>query len=126
MIELIKRVIEIIFRRGKSCSDKVYLIKREWRFYKQRITRGFDGSDLWNLFYVIAEFVHPRLLAFQENLGGYPATLSEEEWKDILKQMSDAFELVIAEDERCLSDEERLRRDKGLQLFGEYFLNLWD
>ena len=94
-------------------------------FKKQRIERGFDDSELWNLDYTIAKFIYPRLKAFSENIIGYPPTMTCEDWEDILKTMVKAFEYII-EGEIDISKEKQDVVSKGLNYFKEYFFYLWN
>lgn len=68
--------------------------KKEWQ--KQRIERGFDNTELWNLNYTMMKFMYPRIKAFREAFAGYPGCLnSEKEWEDILDKILDAFDIFL-------------------------------
>lgn len=92
------------------------------KFKEQRMSRGFDDSELWNLFETFAMFILPRLKVFRDKHFSTPANMSNEEWNGILDGMITAFELITSE----YSDDEDERIDLGLKLFSKYFLNLWD
>ena len=56
---------------------------REEKFSKQRIERGFDDSETWSLRDTIANFILPRLKAFNEITFSRPADLEDiSEWND--------------------------------------------
>lgn len=95
-------------------------------FKNQRLERGFDDSELWNLDSTICKFIYPRLKAFSENIIGYPANMTYDEWECILKQMVKAFEIIIGDDDWEFNDELYDNVDKGLNLFRKYFFNLWN
>lgn len=101
--------------------------KREAEYAKQRMSRGFDNSELWSLRDTIARFIHPRLKAFAENNCSIPYGIESEDWINILNKMIRAFELVFRDDGSfILTDEEQKEYDEGFKLFYEYFLALWD
>lgn len=75
------------------------------KFTKQRLERGFDDSETWNLDLTIAKFVLPRLESFKESFMGYPGFLkNEDEWKTILEKICKAFRLYINRDNDCIED----------------------
>lgn len=99
-----------------------------WQEYEsQRLERGFDNSELWNLDGTIAKFIYPRLKAFLEwsnKTQAIPGPFKTyDEWKVILEQMVKGFEL-LSSDRIKSDDEEQLEKDT-LKLFGEYFFALW-
>jgi hypothetical protein len=97
--------------------------KRAERFKEQRLSRGFDDSEWYNLNYTIASFIRPRLCAFKENTISYPIGLTPERWKRILNQMIKAFSLV--EDDTVESKRQQNTVRVGLRLFSQFFLDLW-
>lgn len=95
---------------------------------KERLERGFDASECWNLDNTIARFIIPRLEVFIEDSMGYPANMTPEQWNRILSQILETFKLIVKDD--CgLSREEIIERDKkinkGLKLFAKHFNGLW-
>ena len=111
-----------------SCIDENDV---RWNAMKQeRLERGFDLSECWNLDNTIARFIIPRLEAFIEDNAGYPGNMTPEQWNNILNQILEAFKLYIDEDAVFnLTQEEREKRDKkigkGLKLFAKHFGRLW-
>lgn len=66
------------------------------KFTKQRLERGFDDSETWNLDLTIAKFVLPRLESFKESFMGYPGFLkNEDEWKAILEKCVRHFVCIL-------------------------------
>lgn len=95
-----------------------------WEEYaKQRLERGFDDSETWNLNTTIARFILPRLKRFKEICGGFPADLTEEKWDSILDRMIKGFELTLSD--KMYSEKENRDVKKALWLFYRYFNNLW-
>ena len=99
---------------------------RRKKLKKQRIERGFDSTELWNLDKTITDFVLPRLRAFAKNIHGYPACFEDggNEWEEILTKMLKSFELLSRD--FFASDEEQKLIDEGLELFAKYYGSLWN
>ncbi len=95
----------------------------QWKGQREKF--GFDEREVWNLYYRIALFIYPRLKMFRDYMVSRPHTLTEKEWEDILNSMLISFELIIKDKEQE-SEENRKIVQRGLNLFSEYFLNLWD
>jgi hypothetical protein len=116
-----------------SCFDKSTNKERTKKYKKQRIERGFDDSELWNLDSTIAQFITPRLKAFKEYTQSYPGGMeSFEKWKEILDQMVEGFELWQNhwewenESDQNIINEKRHKVDVALELFHKHFFDLWD
>lgn len=110
---------------------------RDCLFFWQRKTRGWDDSDTWSLDMTIAAFVLPRLERFKEIHNGVPGRLtyspdgsnidikiSSKNWDNILDKMIAAFKL-ISEDIWAQDEDRRKITEEGLDLFREYYGNLW-
>lgn len=109
-------------KEGKKEIKKTEKSKKKLR--KQIKERGFDDSECWNLDMTIAQFVLPRLKRLKEITHGYPGNLeSEKEWDKILDKMIRAFELTV---EDKLDSDNILEYEIGMNLFAQYFRNLWD
>lgn len=93
-------------------------------FAKYKDRHGFSPDELWSLDHTILCFVLPRLKEFRKVAGGYPARLgSLDEWHGILDTMIDGITLAIEEGDgaRLLMDDEKELKDRGIELFLEYF-----
>lgn len=102
------------------------LWKRSIKFLWQRLTRGFDDSQTWNLDARLAEHILPRLKRFKEVNIGYPPDLTWEEWQAILDQMIMAIEWHASDCvERDGSADRYFKVSEGMELFGRYFCHLW-
>ena len=92
--------------------------ERVEEYRRQRIERGFDDTELWNLDTTILKFVLPRLKRFRECTIGYPPEFKTlEEWQECLDKMIDNIDKIIKSEEDA--DYE------GFELFKKYFFNLW-
>ena len=101
-------------------------IKRRLRWFWQRRKRGFDDRDTWNLDYIFAEFMLPRLEAFKGLNNWYPANTTEVEWDEVLDDMIHAMRFHAGKfdfDEPDVRNYERVKR--GRKYMGEYFADLW-
>ena len=93
-------------------------------FTKQRLERGFDDTELWNLDGTIAKFIYPRLKRFAEcSEGVRPGDMDYDEWKKILNKMVQGFELISLDREK--TDDEQELESEALDLFCEHFFSLW-
>lgn len=105
--------------------------EREPEWKAQRLTRGFDDTEMWSLDCTIAEFIAPRLKVFleqAEQIEDHPGQITFQEWKGILEQMIEGFEIYPnrfhwTEEE---SDANWKKVDKALSLFHKWFFNLWN
>ena len=102
--------------------------QEEWA--TQRASRGFDNTELWNLDSTIAKFILPRLVAFRTRaeVVGYPGQYSSaEEWQAIMDEMIFAFGFIAGDAKfDTHSDEIDARISKGLALFAENLMCMWD
>lgn len=120
----------INFSIGSSEADQRAGYKR------QRLERGFDDTELWNLDYTFAKFVLPRLKRFKEVNQGYPASITYEVWDEYLDKMIYAFENIDYDDKSYdgvewfdMSQEARdvvvEKVNEGLDLFRRHYFSLW-
>jgi hypothetical protein len=101
-------------------------IKTYLKFKYQKLTRGFDDSEIWNLDVTTANFLLPRLKRFKEINFGYPGEFnSMEEWNVILDDIIFAMEHTVKDTRGELSKREVKRVTRGNMLFGKYFKHLW-
>ena len=100
--------------------------EREPEWKAQRLTRGFDNTEMWSLDCTIAKFIAPRLKVFleqAEQIEDHPGQITFQEWKGILEQMIEGFEIYPnhfhwTEEE---SDTNWKKVDKALSLFHKWF-----
>lgn len=117
-------------------------IKRQNKFFNQLKNRGWDDTETWSLYYVLAKLIHPRLKRLRDCHAGHPMFSNKsrkgdpEKWNAILDKMIEAFNLIIlAEDDKtkelehykyAFTDEYHKKVKEGLNLFAKWFLHLWD
>ena len=93
-------------------------------------------SDLWSLDHTLSELILPLLKRFKAmKRPAYPVTELVEigvddekamakKWESVLDEMIEGFESHLSGDD--LDQERNLKVKKGLQLFADYYQDLWD
>lgn len=132
----------------KSLCDEVFLLRSDDieesdSFFEEN---GFRYEECWNLDSTLAATILPRLIQFKKATCSTPSRLvkvaedghilngkeAHKEWQKILDKMIVSFYLILTEkyDDFLLTKEVRDKKykiiKKGLSLFSEYFLDLWD
>lgn len=99
---------------------------------QQRMTRGFDDTELWNLDYTIIKFILPRLKEFKNlSKGSYPSEVgTEEKWQEILEKIIIGLEYYLEKDKVIdITDNEANGRmfvmEEAFDLFRKHFSDLW-
>ncbi len=105
--------------------------KRQDKYKKQRVSRGFDDSETWSLDETIASFILPRLKRYKEINIAYPATdgMTFDKWNEIVDEIIKTFEFIKCSRDKWGSNQEETKKkmaeiDHGLHLFAEWFLSL--
>ena len=90
----------------------------------QTVNVRIDKWDTWSMDSTLAHVVLPMLKQLKSTQHGHPASMSEEEWDNILDEMIFAFENKLKDS--FLPDANSERMTNGFLLFGKHFENLWD
>ena len=98
---------------------------RFFKFTYQKIKRGFNDSETWNLDWETAAFLAKRLKRFKTVNNGYPNNLTDKEWDLILGEMIDGFEAYSRYDIFIREEETEKKIDRSLELLSKYFRDLW-
>ena len=103
--------------------------KRNEEYKNQRLERGFDNSELWNLDITIAKFVIPRLKAFKKIItdNNEPFIIGGDyTFYEVLDKIINAFEIIV-DDNRPdhLHNHDNEKVTEGLLLFVKYYSHLW-
>lgn len=113
---------------------------------ERKISIEIDNFDTWNLDNTLAKIIFPTLEQLRDTTHGYPSELESgddysgaEKWTFILNEMIFAMKCISNEhwDDKYfnskgkLLDAEGLKKDneriqRGCELFGKYFRDLWD
>ena len=104
---------------------------------------GFVDAEFFSLDYTLSLYIYSRLCYFREHcLCGYSMYFEHrykeraaEKWAEILDDMTEAFRLMIVEDEsyksfdkkeRYILSKNRAKKiNKGMRYFIKYYHNLW-
>ncbi len=99
-----------------------------------RFRYGAGCCDIFSLHYYLAKKIIKPLKLFRANVYSFPPDLTFKEWKKMLDEMIFAFEF-IAEGEHWNPKYEKYsaekvnklydRAQKGFELFGKYYKDLW-
>ena len=117
-----QRIYDLRYNR----KEAIRLLRRDVKFAWQRLTRGWDDSETWNLDTRLSEMILPRLKRFKEIARTYPMDLSPNEWQTILDKMILAHEWHAAGcEDRDVSAEHYEKVEEGLMLFSKYYGDLW-
>jgi hypothetical protein len=73
----------------------------------------------------LAMIIHPMLVQLKATQHGHPASLTEQEWDQILDEMIWAFGHKSKEMDAG-DNETQERLTNAFMLFGKYYENLWD
>jgi len=91
---------------------------------EQKVKVRIDKWDTWSMDSTLAHIVLPMIQQLKKTQHGHPASMSEEEWDNILDEMIFAFENKLKDS--FLPDADSERMTNGFRLFGKYYENLWD
>jgi len=110
------------------------------KWFIQRGKRGWADCDTWNFDTYIAGVIRGGTEYLLKHGHGYPSALTDEKWREILKEIVWAFDYLCAETDiwwknvECFGSQyadeyqrkQRKRARKGLVYFVKYFQYLWD
>jgi|LSQX01.2.fsa_nt_gb hypothetical protein len=114
---------------GASLGYRLRHIRYELKYAWQRAWRGYDDSMVFDMNDTFIELYREILKDFKENLHGYPGTMTEEEWNDILDEMIgslDRMYYVLFKSDNDDADLVEQEKDRFFELFKEHFWSLWD
>lgn len=98
-------------------NDQSAQIEKLSKLKQQRIERGFDDTELWNLYYTIAKYTLPRLVEFRKVVNGYPSAFETfNDWLDAIDKMIYAFDHIVNEEKY----DEELEKSLGITWDGYY------
>jgi transcription antitermination factor NusG len=94
---------------------------------KRKVSVRIEIFDTYSLNHTLSLIIVPALTKFLENGLGTPVSIKEEEWKDIIRQMIWSFDQIKQDKEINLNYEREYcdKVRKGLDLFAEWYQNLW-
>ena len=134
------RIIDIwLHKYGLFGWNYSHLILHPWiivdesyyrvKWFIQRGYRGYADCDAWGLDYYLAGWMPSALKRLEDNKIGHPCGMTQKGWKTRLRIMREGFEAAKAINDIPTKEQyQKLKRrlDKGLKLFAEHYLSLWD
>lgn len=87
---------------------------------------GFQPEETYNLDKAIVSFCLPRLKYFRDHIHSYPGDLTYVGWRGTLGEIIEGFEIYNDKDWYEMTDEDRVKVNRALDLFRERFHDLWD
>ena len=98
--------------------------KREEKFRKQRLKRGFDESETWCLTTTIANFIIPRLELYDSIADKVFERNSSD--KQNIQDLLKSLKLIVRENGgHIFNEKENQMVEKGLEAFSKIFMSLW-
>lgn len=99
--------------------------ERKIKFKQQRLERGFDDSETWNLDYTIARFIVPRLACYVDIAESHILRSSEQIEKT--NKALVALKTIIADGDGNNIDSKVTDDDiaEGLHCLADIFRSLW-
>ena len=91
----------------------------------QSIKVKIDKWDTWSMDCTLAHIILPMLVQLKATNHGYPGTLTEAKWNEIMDKMIYAFECKVLDGEMFDTGDQK-KIQEGFKLFGKYYQNLWD
>ena len=105
-----------LYCKDDDCSEKYKL---------QRIERGFDDSETWDLGTTFSKFMIPRLERYLEYSSKF--IIIEDDFMKDINDILIALKLIIREDSiQIFTKTEKLQVKIGLQCLTDNFMNLWN
>lgn len=135
--KLLQEAKELIMWKLEAIADFFKEIYRKIKYFIQRGQRGYSDSDLWDAHSHISVLIARMMEDLSKKHSGHPMGLTNKKWEKILKDIAGGFmaseELsdltnMLSNRKREEARRKRLNKkfDKAIDLFREYFLNLWD
>ena len=126
------------WRLGFKIKNLYYQVKYGF----QRMFRGYDDTEVFNMDMTFIDRYLKILKDFRKNHCGYPPSITNEQWDDILDEMIKHLSLMTEDnvktelkkgmsdsfkpDYKTVSEIMDRHKDEFFKLFSKWFYNLWD
>lgn len=116
-------------KRRSNYRVRGHSLFEEARFLYQRLTRGYDDRDVWDVSEGLTRFLRPRLKAYikwQSEHGMHvPQDFQKDPaaWLNVLSKIDFALDIIDKGDYRREGSEADVQN--GLALLGKYYRDLW-
>lgn len=113
----------IWYRPKRKIVDAFYQIKYAF----QRAFRGYDDREIFNLDYEFCKRYLKILEHLKQTHVGHPYNISDNDWETILQEMINHLDYIYTNMfEWENSDSVQKSKDSFMDLFKEYFFDLWN
>lgn len=82
------------------------------KYFFQRLFRGWDDRETWNLDFEFYKWLYPRLKRFQEISITYPPDKTWHQWNSEIKWILKVLEIHILNEEIYFSESETIEKAK--------------
>ena len=126
------------WRLGFKIKNLYYQVKYGF----QRMFRGYDDTEVFNMDMTFIDRYLKILKDFRKNHCGYPPSITNEQWDDILDEMIKHLSLMTEDnietelkkgmpnsfepDYKTVNEIIDRHKDEFFKLFSKWFYNLWD
>ena len=126
------------WRLGFKIKNLYYQVKYGF----QRMFRGYDDTEVSNADLTFIDRYLKILKDFRKNHYGYPLSITNEQWDDILDEMIKHLSLMTEDnvetelkkgmpdsfepDYKTVNEIQDKHKDEFFKLFSKWFYNLWD
>lgn len=126
------------WRLGFKIKNLYYQVKYGF----QRMFRGYDDTEVFNADLTFIDRYLKILKDFSKNHHGYPPSITNEQWDDILDEMIKHLSLMTEDnvetelkkgmpdsfepDYKTVSGIMNRHKEEFFKLFSKWFYNLWD
>ena len=115
----------------RGIKAKARKIKRRVLRPWQRLRRGWSLQDTWAIDYYLDTIIPDMVDALRERSFGHPSELIEDDWNQILRQISSGFrshKKLLNVDFETPAEVMSLETDfeRGMELFVKWYDALWD
>lgn len=122
-----------LFMKGARLTSKIKDIPVFISRIAYTLRHGYSPLAVWEIEAWFADTMLEILKEYNKTKHGYPFGTTEEEWTNILNEMIAALD-EMREGNPCYDDEDLTReaemriaaKDRFMELFSEWFFNLWD
>ena len=93
--------------------------------------KNVKDDELWNLDVTLAKLIFPYIKKFREVHIGHPSSITDKQWEEILDDIVWSFENYEISNpydyriQRNKYDKYEIKKQKGIDLFSEWFRSLW-
>lgn len=85
---------------------------RSIKYFFQRLVRGWDDRETWNLDFEFYKWLYPRLVRFKKISLTVPPNKTAKEWDIELNTILDLIELYLLDEESFFSDKREVENAK--------------